>query len=149
MLKDLYKKLQEHSSKFKISALWNAYSILEPKKVTKLTTKEQRDALTNLISLVRYAFKTTRELHDFISTISRNFELWCGQKQRIQPLTDIQRKLALEIAQYIATNGALTVEEIQQDTSNIELLVQSTKAFGSTENLSNTLSTLSRFILAA
>lgn len=149
LLKDLYERLKERSSKFKISTLWNAYSILEPKKVTKFTTKEQRDALTNLISLVRYAFNTTKELHDFISAISRNFELWCGQKQRMQPLTDIQRKLALEIAQYIAANGALTVEEMRKDASNMQLLAQSKKAFGSMENVSNTLSTLSRFILAA
>lgn len=149
LLKDLYERLKERSSKFKISTLWNAYSILEPKKVTKFTTKEQRDALTNLISLVRYAFNTTKELHDFISAISRNFELWCGQKQRMQPLTDIQRKLALEIAQYIAANGALTVEEMRKDASNMQLLAQSKKAFRSMENVSNTLSTLSRFIMAA
>ena len=36
-----------------------------------------------------------------------------------------------------------------QDTSNMQLLAQSKKAFGSMENVSNTLSTLSRFILAA
>ncbi len=149
LLKDLYEKLQEHSSKFKISTLWNSYSILEPKCVTKFTTREQRDALTNLINLVRYAFKTTKELHDFISIISRNFELWCGQKQRIHPLTDTQKELALRIAQYIATNGALTVEEMRQDTSHIQLLAQSEKEFGSMENVGNTLSTLSRFILAA
>ena len=102
-----------------------------------------------MISLVRYAFSTTKELHDFISVISKNFELWCGQKQRMQPLTDVQRKIALEIAQYIAANGALTVEEMRQDASNMQLLAQSKKAFGSMENVSNTLSTLSRFILAA
>ena len=67
----------------------------------------------------------------------------------MQPLTDIQRKLALEIAQYIAANGALTVEEMRKDASNMQLLAQSKKAFGSMENVSNTLSTLSRFILAA
>lgn len=149
ILKDLYDKLQERSSKFKIATLWNSYSVLDTKKVKQFDMKEQRDAITNLIALVRYAFKTTDELKSFMSQTSRNFELWCGQKQRLAPLTDTQRTIALKIAQYIASNGALTLKEMQKDTSNMQLLAQSKKAFGSLENVSTTLLTLSRFILAA
>lgn len=147
LLKDLAVKLIERSPKFRIPTLWNSYSILEPKNVAKLTTKEQKEALTNLISLVRYAFKTVKELNSFVALVQKNFELWCGQKQRLQPLTEAQREIALQIAQYIASNGSLTVEEMRQ--SNIQLLAQSKKAFGSLENVGNTLSTLSNFILAA
>lgn len=147
LLKDLAIKLIERSPKFRIPTLWNSYSILEPKNVAKLTTKEQKEALTNLISLVRYAFKTVKELNSFVALVQKNFELWCGQKQRLQPLTEAQREIALQIAQYIASNGSLTVEEMRQ--SNIQLLAQSKKAFGSLENVGNTLSTLSNFILAA
>lgn len=149
VLKDLQEKLLERSPKFRIGTLWNSYSILEPKKVDTFTTKEQRAALTNLISLVRHAFDNSKELRTFISGISRNFELWCGQKQRIQPLTDIQKKIALEIAQYIASNGALTLEEMRKNTSNMQLLAQSKKAFGTLDSFSNELTSLSRFILAA
>lgn len=147
LLKDLADRLIERSPKFRFSTLWNSYSILEPKNVTELTTKEQKEALTNLISLVRYAFKTTKELNSFVALVQRNFELWCGQKQRLQPLTDTQREIALQIAHYIASNGSLTIEEMQQ--SNIQLLAQSKKAFGSLDNVGNTLSNLSKFILAA
>lgn len=149
LLKDLQERLLERSPKFKIGTLWNSYSILEPKKVGTFTTKEQREALTNLISLVRHAFDNSKELRTFISSISRNFELWCGQKQRIQPLTEVQRKIALEIAQYIASNGALTLEDMRKDTSNMQLLAQSKKAFGSIDVFSSELTTLSKFILAA
>ncbi|MCM1295454.1 MAG: DEAD/DEAH box helicase family protein [Muribaculaceae bacterium] len=147
LLKDLAVKLIERSPKFRIATLWNSYSILEPKNVAKLTTKEQKEALTNLISLVRYAFQTTKELNSFVALVHRNFELWCGQKQRLQPLTDVQRNIALQIAQYIASNGSLTIEEMRQ--SHIQLLAQSKKEFGSLDSVSNTLSTLSNFILAA
>ena len=149
LLKDLQEKLLERSPKFKIGTLWNSYSILEPKKVGTFTTKEQREALTNLISLVRHAFDNSNELRTFISGISRNFELWCGQKQRIHALTESQRKIALDIAYYIASNGALTLESMRKDTSNMQLLAQSKKAFGTLDNFSNELASLSRFILAA
>lgn len=149
VLKDLQEKLLERSPKFKIGTLWNSYSILEPKKVTKFTSKEQRIALTNLISLVRHAFDNSKDLHSFVSGISRNFELWCGQKQKIHPLTDIQKKIALEIAQYIASNGALTLEDMRKDSANMPLLAQSKKAFGTLDNFSSELTSLSRFILAA
>lgn len=147
LLKDLAVKLIERSPKFRIATLWNSYSILEPKNVAKLTTKEQKEALTNLISLVRYAFQTTKELKSFVALVQRNFELWCGQKQRLQLLTDGQRDIALQIAQYIASNGSLTLDEMRQ--SNIQLLAQSKKAFGTLDNFSNELTSLSRFILAA
>lgn len=149
LLKDLEEKLLERSPKFKIGTLWNSYSILKPEKVSKFNTKEQREALTNLISLVRHAFDNSTDLHTFISGISRNFELWCGQKQRIHALTETQRKIALEIANYIASNGALTLKDMQKDVTNMQLLAQSKKAFGTLENFSNELTTLSKFILAA
>lgn len=69
------------------------------------------------------------------------------QKQRLQPLTEAQRDIALQIAQYIASNGSLTLDEMRQ--SNIQLLAQSKKAFGTLDNFSNELTSLSRFILAA
>jgi type I restriction enzyme R subunit len=147
LLKDLAAKLIERSPKFRIQTLWNSYSILAPKNVAKLTTKEQKEALTNLIGLVRYAFQTTKELNSFVSLVSRNFELWCGQKQRLSPLTETQRSIALQIARYIASNGSRTIEEMRQ--SDIQLLAQSKKAFGSLEGVQATLSSLSNFILAA
>ncbi len=149
VLKDLYEKLQDYDYKFKIATLWNSYSILNPKYVTKFETKEQRDALTNIISLVRYAFKTTNELKCFVAQVSQKFELWCGQKQREYPLTYFQRTIILQIVHYIANNGALSVEEMRNNTANIQLLANYKKAFGGMQSLPNTLSSLSGFILSA
>ena len=59
MLKDLEHKLKMANNHFTPKQIWNSYAILSPNKVKRFTTKEEGDALTNIIQLVRFAFKTT------------------------------------------------------------------------------------------
>ncbi len=39
-----------------MSSLWNSYAIINPQMVKNSSTKEEKEALTNIIQLVRYAF---------------------------------------------------------------------------------------------
>lgn len=145
MLKELEDKLSSTNRLFKTRSLWNYYSILNPKGVSVLKNPNEREALTNLIQLVRYAFKTSLELKSLTTMAASRFELWCGQIQR--PLTDVQKGLVRTIVNYIASNGTYTRKDIaDQDEA---LLAQMVKTFGSTLQLEEALVSLSRFILAA
>ena len=144
LLKDLETKLKQASYKFSIPALWNSYYVLNP-KVKRLADNEKK-ALTNLIQLVRYAFKKSSDLRSLISLASQNFNLWAGQKQRL--LTPTQENIAREIANYIASDGAMGLEEFR-DLGDMTLFAQTKNAFGSIEGVKEMLSSLSSFILRA
>ncbi len=145
MLKELEEKLLVADRHFKMPALWSHYSILEPQKVTKFKSPNERAALTNLIQLVRFAYKSRSELKSLTSTAASRFELWCGQVHR--DLNEKQRELMKTIAGYIATNGAYTRTDIAEQDQ--QLLIQTIKSFGSKEQVDTVLSSLSKFILAA
>lgn len=144
LLKDLERKLKEASYKFSIPALWNSYYVLNP-KIKRLEESEKK-ALTNLIQLVRYAFKRTSDLKSLISLVTQNFNLWAGQKQR--PLTQTQENIAREIANYIASDGAMGLDECRYMTDQT-FFAQTVKAFGSMESVKEMLVSLSSFILRA
>lgn len=144
LLRDLENKLKEASYKFTIPALWNSYYVLNPK--VKRLEKNEKKALTNLIQLVRYAFKKNNDLKTLVSLVSQNLNLWVGQKQR--PLTPTQEKIAREIANYIASDGAMGIEEFR-DIGDISLFAQTKEAFGSIDGMKEMLTSLSSFILRA
>ena len=56
MLKDLENKLKMANNHFTSKQLWNSYAIVNPAVVRRSTTKEESDALTNIIQLVRFAY---------------------------------------------------------------------------------------------
>ena len=56
LLKDLENRLKMANNRFSQSQLWNSYTIVHPKHVKIRSTKEEKDALTNIIQLVRFAF---------------------------------------------------------------------------------------------
>ncbi len=145
MLKELESKLAIADRHFKLPLLWDHYSILEPQKVTKLRDQNERVALTNLIQLVRYAYKSRIELKSLTSTAASRFELWCGQIHR--DLTDKQKEIMKIIAGYIAANGTYSRSDIAEQDQ--QLLIQTIKSFGSKEIVDETLVSLSKFILAA
>ena len=145
LLADMSDKLKEASYKFKIATLWNAYSILYPSKVTCLE-HNARDALTNLIQLVRFAYnKDSFQLKSFLSYVSSRFNLWAGQNQR--PLTETQIGIAKEIAKYIAANGAVGIDEFREDMDDPALFARAKKEFDSLNGVKEMLVSLSSFIL--
>ena len=105
MLTDLAEKLKNVNHKFQAQTLWNAYSVLNPNLVVPLKSQIEKEALTNLIQLIRFAFKTTSELRSLASMAAQRFELWCGQNQR-DVLSETQRYIVREITNYIVCSGA-------------------------------------------
>ena len=143
MLKDLEYKLKMANNHFSPKQLWNSYAIVNPSHVRRATTKEESDALTNIIQLVRFAFRQIERLDSIVATSKQYFNLWLGQNQR--DITDKQREIVSRIVDYIAANGACTVKDIREDDAT--RAAQMIRAFGNMQKADETLQSLYTFIV--
>lgn len=143
ILKDLENKLKFASSKFNTSLLWNSYAIINPQMVKHSSTKEEKEALTNIIQLVRYAFHQIERLESLYPSASQRFNLWCGQNQR--PLTEEQIGVMQQVFSYIASNGYCTITEIKDNDKT--QAAQLIRVFGGKNIADEALSSLSQFII--
>ena len=143
ILKDLENKLKFASSKFNTSLLWNSYAIINPQMVKHSSTKEEKEALTNIIQLVRYAFHQIERLESLYPSASQRFNLWCGQNQR--PLTEEQIGVMQQVFSYIASNGYCTITEIKDNDKT--QAAQLIRAFGGKNIANEALASLSQFII--
>lgn len=144
MLEDLSITLKSVNAQFEPHRLWNSYSLVQPDKVKhfKSEEREQRNLLTNLIQLVRYAFHQTEKLDTLYTSANKYFQLWCGQVQR--ELTEEQKQIFAHIKDYIVANGACTIEEYQ----NIDEAAMATLIVGmGMSNVRESLISLSQFIV--
>lgn len=143
MLKDLENKLKLANNHFTSKQLWNSYAIVNPKTVRRSTTKEESDALTNIIQLVRFAFHQIERLESVVATAKQYFNLWMGQTQR--EITDKQREVISRIVDYIASNGACTVRDIREDDATHA--AQMIRAFGNMQKADEALHSLYTFVV--
>ena len=143
MLKDLEHKLKIANNHFTPKQIWNSYAILSPSKVKRSTTKEESDALTNIIQLVRFAFRQIERLDSVVTTSKQYFNLWLGQNQR--EITDKQREVISHIVDYIASNGACTVRDIREDDATHA--AQMIRAFGNMQKADKVLHSLYTFVV--
>ena len=143
MLQDLKHKLESANSSFRPGALWNSYAVLEPDKVKRYANSSEREALTNIIQLVRYAFRQIERLESVVVTARQYFNLWMGQTQR--ELSPIQREIISQVVDYIASNGACSIDDIKDDDKT--RAAQLIKAFGNKENANAALDSLFNFIV--
>lgn len=143
LLKDLENKLKLANNKFQTSRLWNCYSIVNPQSVKKYTTKEEKEALTNIIQLVRYANHQIDTLESLYPSAQQRFNLWYGQVQR--SVTESQIAIVRQIVDYIASNGACTIKDIIDDDKT--RAAQLIKAFGGKIKVDKALASLSKFLL--
>lgn len=143
MLKELSHKLMEVNHKFNVTQLWNKYSILNPKAVHKFSTKDEKEALTNIIQLVRYAMHLIPELRSLPSMAAQRFELWCGQAQR--PLSEIQKDIIRQIVGYIVANGSSSLKDIREYDKTVA--AQIIKSFGNAESAKVAILSLSQFLI--
>ena len=143
ILKDLENKLKFASSKFNTSLLWNSYAIINPQMVKHSSTKEEKEALTNIIQLVRYAFHQIERLESLYPSANQRFNLWCGQNQR--PLTEEQIGVMQQVFSYIASNGYCTITEIKDNDKT--QAAQLIRAFGGKSIANEALASLSQFII--
>ena len=143
MLKELEHKLKMANNHFAPKQIWNSYAILSPSKVKRSTTKEESDALTNIIQLVRFAFRQIERLDSVVTTSKQYFNLWLGQNQR--EITDKQREVISRIVDYIASNGACTVKDIREDDATHA--AQMIRAFGGMQKADEALRSLYTFVV--
>lgn len=143
MLKDLENKLKMANSHFTSKQLWNSYAIVNPNSVRRSTTKEESEALTNIIQLVRFAFHQIERLDSVVTTSKQYFNLWLGQNQR--EITDKQREVISHIVDYIAANGACTVRDIRED--DVTHAAQMIRAFGNMQKADEALQSLYTFVV--
>ena len=146
MLEDLKKKFLAANSQFSIDNLWHSYKVVNQDTVVPFKDATEKEALTNLIQLVRFSLKMIPELRSLTSLAAQRFELWCGQNQR-DILSETQRYIAREITNYVVSNGYGSRAAFAE--RNKSLLIQAKKAFGSMENVDKIMLSLSSFMLAA
>ena len=143
MLKDLENRLKMENKKFSPGLLWNSYAIVEPDDVRKHTTKEEREALTNIIQLVRFAYHHISRLEGIYPQANSLFNLWWGRVQK--NLTEQQVSVIKQIVQYIASNGSCTITEIREDDKTYA--AQLIQAFGGKDAANDALLSLANFII--
>ena len=143
MLIELRDRLLAESRQYGVYQIWKNYKILDEQgDVEVLDGKENVNALTNLIQIVRYAYKKNSKLTSLINGYAQRFTLYCGQAQRV--LTEDQKDIMQQIAEYIINDGAITVMELNE--TDTELWKRAVKSFGGAA-LASEIQTLSKFIL--
>lgn len=143
MLKDLENKLKMANNKLTPTRLWNSYSIINPQSVKRTSTKEEKEALTNIIQLVRYAYRQIPKLESLYPSAGQRFNLWHGQAQR--SITKKQIEVISIIVNYIASNGSCNINDIRED--NKTYAAQLIKAFGGKVAANEALISLATFII--
>lgn len=143
MLKDLENKLKMENNRFAQKLLWNSYAIVYGDKVRRTTRKEESEALTNIIQLVRFAYHQTEKLESAYPTARSMFNLWYGRKQ--MDITAKQKDLIGKIVEYIAANGACNVREIRKN--DVTHAAQLIAAFGNMQKADEALDSVYKFIV--
>lgn len=145
MLSELQDKLISENRLFTPYNIWSNYKILDVDgSVEDLDVKQNIKALTHLIQLVRYAYKKSDKLKSLLKGYSQRFTLYCGQIQR--NLTDDQREIMKQIADYIIEEGSVSVMELNE--FDTDLWKKAVSSFGIAA-LTAEIIELSKFILKA
>lgn len=145
MLTELQGKLIAENGQFTPYYIWKNYKILDNDgNVEELDTKQSIKALTHLIQLVRFTYHKSNKLVSLIKGYSQRFSLYCGQAQR--ELTDEQKEIMKQIADYIIEEGAISIKEL--NAFDTDLWRKGIKNFGAPV-LSEEIITLAKFILKA
>ena len=143
MLCDLRDKLLSENRMFTPYFLWSNYKIIDfDGSVEQLDVRQNANALTHLIQLVRFAFKKNPTLTSLYTGYSQRFNLYRGQVQRT--LTDDQAAIMKQIADYIVSEGSLNVMEL--NSVDTDLWRKAIKNFGAPV-LAAEMQTLSKFVL--
>lgn len=146
MLKDLQTRMKAFNNKFTIANLWHSYSVVDINNVAVYNgadQKNEKEALTNLIQLVRFAWHKIARLESLCTGAQQRFNLWYGQMQR--DITADQIKLMRQIVDYIAANGTCQISDIKDyDKTFAAQLISEYKGL---DKANEALESLSRFII--
>lgn len=145
MLAELQDKLLSENRLFKPYTIWSNYKLLDTDgNVEELDKKQNMNALTHLIQIVRFAYKKTSNLKSLLKGYSQRFALYCGQNQR--SLTPEQQEIMKQIADYIINDGYINSMEL--NAVNTDLWRKAIISFGASSLMSEMIE-LSKFILKA
>ncbi len=145
MLIELRDRLLSECSHFTASQMWKYYKTLNPANVDELDVKANTKALTNLIQLVRYAYKKNPKLTSLMNGFVQRFNLYCGQMQR--DLSEEQVDVMRQIAEFIINDGAITAAELND--IDADLWRQGIRVFGKPQLFGEEITALSRILLKA
>ena len=113
MLVELRDRLLSASRHYGVYQIWKNYKILDDNgDVEELDVKTNVNALTNLIQIVRFAYRKNQKLTSLIKGYAQRFSLYCGQAQRV--LTNDQKEIMRQIAAYVIDDGAISVMELNE-----------------------------------
>ena len=144
MLTELQERLISENHLFTPSEIWSNYKLLDADgKVDELDVKQNANALTNLIQIVRYAYKKNPNLISLLKGYSQKFTLYCGQAQRT--LTDDQKDIMKQIADYVINDGYINAGELNE--FDTDLWRKAVKSFGTATALNAEIEALSKFLL--
>ncbi len=143
MLVELRDRLLSENRQYVAEQIWKNYKVLDADgNVDELDVKQNAKALTNLIQIVRYAYKKNQKLTSLIAGYVPRFNLYCGQIQR--NLTDDQVDIMRQIAEYIIRDGAISARELNE--FDADLWRRGIQSF-TPSVLDSEIQTLSRFML--
>lgn len=144
MLEDLQTNLLKANGMYKPSYIWQNYKVVKADdSIVPLESKNELEALTNLIQIARYVYGKSKTLTSLFRGWRRGFNLYTTPQHRT--LDDEQIKLMEVIAEYIVQNGAVEQTDIFNglgSTYSIELV----KTFGK-DNVNSELTKLAGFVL--
>ena len=145
MLIELRDRLLSESRQYGVYQIWKNYRVLDDTgDVDELDVKANVNALTNLIQIVRFAYKKNQKLTSLIKGYAQRFSLYCGQAQRV--LTDEQKEIMRQVAEFVINDGSISVMELNEiDTDLWRRGVISFTAPG----LAEEMQTMARFLLRA
>lgn len=98
MLCELQERLLAESKQYGIYQIWKNYKLLDTESsVEELDIKSNVNMLTNLIQIVRFAYRKNTKLTSLLNGYAQRFSLYCGQAQRV--LTEEQKEIMKLIAE--------------------------------------------------
>ena len=143
MLCELRDRLLSENRQYGVYQIWKNYKLLDTDgNVDELDMRNNVNALTNLIQIVRYAYRKNRKLTSLVKGYARSFSLYCGQQQRL--LTEEQVEIMRQIAEYVINDGAISANELNE--VDTDLWKKGIESFGG-KVLEEEMQALSKFIL--
>lgn len=144
MLEDLQANLLRANGMYKPSYIWQNYKVVKAdNSIVPLESKNELEALTNLIQIARYVYGKSKTLTSLFRGWRRGFNLYITPQHR--SLDDDQIKLMEVIAEYIVQNGAVEQTDIFNGLGST-YAIGLVQTFGK-ENVNTELTKLAGFVL--